>query len=402
MRGTTARRGQRARAHLRCNLREASAHAVAVRHVGCFAHCGGRFGQVSPVCAHRSSRHPPRICHCCSRKRSLNSTPCLIPRLWGLAAFSPGGWCAVRLLQLRPAPGPGACSGWKPLPSLPKHTSLSLVFVLGICPWYFPVLLAVGSPCRELPRDAPRPPVAVSVMVRQKIGKEQMTIPWTMDNDAHLQSRLVGGQLLETNEGGTILRSIFRLQDLKEGGTYVFVSNDKVMSGTIIHNLASAHEVESTLSIVKDPSLCAAFGPLVPFNQGEPFLFKYHATKLIEADGIALGRGYVLLNSAKLAAQREHFRNLLADCLLLQSILSGKQRLSNFPEALAGHRWANVVPILSANHFPHRLQLEAVELGIIPLSPCEGGRFGLAAHVPPLPFAGHLARSPGEGSGMPD
>ena len=228
--------------------------------------------------------------------------------------------------------------------------------------------------------------------MRQKVDRQWQQVQWCFATDNQFARYLRHGQLHEVDAGGAVVRSVVRIEDLHEGAVYVFRATDSTDADVAgaVKSLATGNERESTAALARDALLAAAFGPLRPFNGGEPFTFKAGNSDVLQVDGLVLcaQRRLVLLNEAKLTPLAEHIADVVARRVLLEALLRGRVPfVSNWPTELDAHRGADVLACLSGACFAPAVQAAAIAAGVVPVV-CSGTRFHVApeaeALLPPL------------------
>jgi hypothetical protein len=228
-----------------------------------------------------------------------------------------------------------------------------------------------------------RAPSLVSLTVQQKVDRQWQHVQWRFASPQEFALYLRHGQLHEVDAGGRVVRSVVRMDDLREGATYMFrAATDTTDVAGAVKSLASGHERESTAALARDARLTAALGPLRLFNGGEPFTFAADGVALLQVDGLLLCERHplMLLNEAKLTPLAAHVTEVRLRCSALETLLRGPAPagVTNWPSELDGYRAARVLPCLSGVYFAPVVQAYALAAGVVPVV-CSGARF----HVSP-------------------
>ena len=225
-----------------------------------------------------------------------------------------------------------------------------------------------------------------SLAVRQKVDRRWQVVQWRFSTPEEFGRYLRHGQLHEVDAGGSVVRSVVRPEDLRDGAAYVFRATDTTDVAGAVKSLASGHERESTAALARDACLAAALGPLHAFNSGEPFTFTADGVVWLEVDGLVLctRRPLILLNEAKLTPLAGHVTEVRARCAVLETLLRGPvSGGTNWPDELNDYRTARVLPCLSGVNFAPDVQAAALAAGVVPVL-CSGARFHVAPQAVPL------------------
>ena len=156
-----------------------------------------------------------------------------------------------------------------------------------------------------------------------------------------------------------------------------------------VKNAATALEQMTTRALVRDAGLVSYFGPLLAVNGAEPFFVSLRESGKefeLEVDGLVVGKGCALLNSAKHTPTVDHVGELVGDAAELQRLLSScfegvTTRPAGARAELAGV--ARIVPFLSGSNFTAAVEgaCRAEGVGIVRPSG-EGFSVQLAGRAP--------------------
>jgi len=236
----------------------------------------------------------------------------------------------------------------------------------------------------EAPSSAAEAAPPSEIWVRERHHRQWYSVRWRVGTPAELKDSIGRGRLLQLDTSGAPVCSVVSRAQLRPGATYIFKEAETTDVEGAVRNLAAGHERASTAALAADARLRAAFGALRPFNGGEPYSFRGAEAAVLQADGLVLPeppRRAVLLNEAKLTPTAADVDDVVSRALMLQLILRGTRRVTNFPPELLAYRAAAVLPCLSGANFEPRVVALAVAQGVVPVV-CSGARFHVHPQAP--------------------
>lgn len=157
---------------------------------------------------------------------------------------------------------------------------------------------------------------------------------------------------------------------------------------------AEAVEQESTRALASDSTLEQLVGGLLTaVNSAEHFSIRQGGRSVIEIDGLVVGKGCALLNSAKHSPTLAHVRAVVDDAAKLLGLLLDLSTVTTDPvgvkSQLALASVTRVLPFLSGAEFSALVEAECHKLGVSVLRP-SGERFAVEVHPSVLPVPAPL------------